>query len=144
MLAGEVNVLRHLLVEVLPAVVLAVGALLGFVLRQPLVAADAQHRAFGVFGLFRFQVERIDYAMAIPNGKLLGVLLAGCGYPHRTAIRPDAELAVVVAFPIAGAAGASNTFTITVTIDDSGNLGSNQVVVLAELINAEATGITFA
>lgn len=43
---------------------------------------------------------------------------------------------------ISGAVGASNTFTVQVTIDDSGNLGSNQVVVLAEIINAEATGIT--
>ena len=43
---------------------------------------------------------------------------------------------------ISGAVGAVNTFDITVTIDDSGNLGSNQLVVLAELLNAEATGIT--
>mgnify|MGYP001571168226 CR=1 FL=1 len=43
---------------------------------------------------------------------------------------------------VTGAAGASNSFTIQVTIDDSGNLGSNQIVVLAEIINAEATGIT--
>lgn len=45
---------------------------------------------------------------------------------------------------VAGAAGASNTFTIQVTIDDSGNLGSNQVVAVAELLNSEATGITIA
>jgi hypothetical protein len=45
---------------------------------------------------------------------------------------------------IAGAVGAVNTFTITVTVDDSGNLGGNQLVVLAELINAEASGVTFA
>ena len=45
---------------------------------------------------------------------------------------------------VAGAAGDPNTFTIDVTIDDSGNLGSNQVVALAELLNAEATGITIA
>lgn len=45
---------------------------------------------------------------------------------------------------ISGAVGATNTFTIRVTIDDSGNLGSNQVVVLAELINAEASGVTMA
>lgn len=43
---------------------------------------------------------------------------------------------------ISGAVGATNTFTVRVTIDDSGNLGSNQVVVFAELLNAEATGIT--
>lgn len=45
---------------------------------------------------------------------------------------------------ISGAVGATNTFTIQVTIDDSGNLGSNQVVVLAELLNAEASGVTIA
>lgn len=45
---------------------------------------------------------------------------------------------------ISGAVGATNTFTIQVTIDDSGNLGSNQVVVFAELLNAESTGITIA
>ena len=43
-----------------------------------------------------------------------------------------------------GAAGATQTFNIQVTIDDSGNLGSNQVVAIAELLNAEATGITIA
>lgn len=43
---------------------------------------------------------------------------------------------------ISGAVGATNTFTIQVTIDDSGNTGSNQVVVIATLINAESTGIT--
>ena len=45
---------------------------------------------------------------------------------------------------ITGAVGATNTFTIRVTIDDSGNTGSNQVVVYAELFNAEATGVTIA
>lgn len=43
-----------------------------------------------------------------------------------------------------GAAGATQTFTIQLTIDDSGNLGSNQAVVLAELLNAEASGVTMA
>jgi hypothetical protein len=41
-----------------------------------------------------------------------------------------------------GAVGATQTFTINVTIDDTGNLGSNQVVVMAEVINAEASGVT--
>src|SRR5688572_15443217 len=45
---------------------------------------------------------------------------------------------------ISGAVGATQTFTITVTIDDSGNVGSNQAVVAAEVINAEATGVTIA
>lgn len=45
---------------------------------------------------------------------------------------------------ISGAVGATNTFTVRVTIDDSGNTGSNQVVVFAELLNAEASGVTIA
>jgi hypothetical protein len=45
---------------------------------------------------------------------------------------------------VAGAAGASNTFSITVTINDSGNLGSNQCVMLCELINAESSGVSMA
>jgi hypothetical protein len=44
----------------------------------------------------------------------------------------------------AGAAGDPNTIAIQVTIDDSGNTGSNQVVAIAELLNAEATGATIA
>lgn len=43
---------------------------------------------------------------------------------------------------MSGAAGATQTFTIQVTLNDSGNVGSNQCVVLAEVINAEATGVT--
>ena len=45
---------------------------------------------------------------------------------------------------ITGAVGAVNTFTITVTIDDTGNLGASQCVVVADVINAEASGITIA
>jgi hypothetical protein len=45
---------------------------------------------------------------------------------------------------VSGAVGATNTFTVTVTIDDSGNLGSNQVLVLAEVMNAEISGVTVA
>jgi hypothetical protein len=45
---------------------------------------------------------------------------------------------------VSGAAGASNTFDIQVTINDSGNLGSNQCVMLAEIINAESSGVTMA
>ena len=45
---------------------------------------------------------------------------------------------------ISGAVNATNTFTIRVTINDSGNLGSNQVVVWADLLNAQSTGITIA
>lgn len=45
---------------------------------------------------------------------------------------------------ITGDADATQTFTVQVTVNDSGNVGSNQVVVVAELINAEATGVTIA
>jgi hypothetical protein len=45
---------------------------------------------------------------------------------------------------VAGAAGATNTFDITVTINDSGNLGSNQCVMICELINAESSGVSMA
>lgn len=45
---------------------------------------------------------------------------------------------------ISGAVGETQTFTITVTINDSGNLGANQVVLVAELLNSEASGVTIA
>lgn len=44
-----------------------------------------------------------------------------------------------------GASSATQTFTVTVTINDSGNLGSNQIMVKAVLMNAEgAQGVTMA
>jgi hypothetical protein len=43
---------------------------------------------------------------------------------------------------VSGANNATQTFNITVTIDDSGSLGSNQCVILAECINAESSGVT--
>lgn len=43
---------------------------------------------------------------------------------------------------ISGAVGATNTFTIQVTIDDSGNVGGNQVMVVAELMNSQSSGVT--
>lgn len=45
---------------------------------------------------------------------------------------------------IAGAVGAANTFDVTVTIVRAGGTGTHQVVAVAELINAEATGVTLA
>jgi hypothetical protein len=66
---------------------------------------------------------------------LTGIATVAAGATHTLAYGVTA---------MSGAAGATQTFDITVTIDDSGNLGSNQVVVLAELINAEATGVTVA
>ncbi len=75
-------------------------------------------------------VVTVTTAVAIANAAIATV---AAGATHTLAYNVSA---------VTGAAGASNSFTIQVTIDDSGNLGSNQVVVLAELINAEATGIT--
>jgi hypothetical protein len=45
---------------------------------------------------------------------------------------------------VSGAAGASNTFDITVTINDSGGLGSNQCLMYIEVFNAESGGLTTA
>jgi len=45
---------------------------------------------------------------------------------------------------IAGAVGAVNTFNITVTLVVTGTITDHQCVVLAELINAEASGVTMA
>jgi hypothetical protein len=44
---------------------------------------------------------------------------------------------------VVGATNASNSFTITITID-SGAPAANQCVMLAELINSEASGCTIA
>lgn len=41
-----------------------------------------------------------------------------------------------------GAVGATQTFTIQVTINDTGNTGGNQVVVVAEVLNSQASGVT--
>ena len=43
-----------------------------------------------------------------------------------------------------GDVSATQTFEIQVTIDDNGNVGGNQVVAIAEVLNAEATGVTIA
>lgn len=49
---------------------------------------------------------------------------------------------------VSGAVGATNTFTVQGTVNDSGGTGSNQVMILAVLINSEGTsaarGITIA
>lgn len=45
---------------------------------------------------------------------------------------------------VSGAVGATNTCDIQVTVDDSGNLGSNQVVCFVQLLNSEASGVTIA
>lgn len=64
---------------------------------------------------------------------LTGIATVAAGATHTLAYSVSA---------MSGAVGATQTFTINVTIDDSGNLGSNQAVVMAELINGEATGVT--
>lgn len=39
---------------------------------------------------------------------------------------------------------ATQTFTVNVTIDDTGNVGGNQILVVAEIVNSEASGVTVA
>src|SRR3990167_4655435 len=51
---------------------------------------------------------------------------------------------VVARVTDAAAVGQAASISITVTIDDSGQVGSNQVVVYARLINANASGVTIA
>ena len=43
---------------------------------------------------------------------------------------------------MSGLSSATQTFTVQATVNDSGNVGANQCVVVAEVVNAEATGVT--
>jgi hypothetical protein len=45
---------------------------------------------------------------------------------------------------ISGAAGAVQTFNVTVTLNDSGSSATNKAIVVAELVNFEGTGMTMA
>jgi hypothetical protein len=45
---------------------------------------------------------------------------------------------------VTGAVGAVNTFTVTVTLVKTGTVNDHQCVVFAELVNAEASGVTVA
>lgn len=77
-------------------------------------------------------VNAVGTAVALTGA---GIATVAAGATHTLAY----GLASVV-----GAVGATNTIDLQVTIDDSGNLGSNQVVVFIELFNAEASGVTVA
>lgn len=83
-------------------------------------------------------VARTTGANAVATAVALadaGIATVAAGATHTLAYSASA---------ISGAVGASNTFTIQVTIDDLGNLGSNQCVVFAEVVNAAASGVTVA
>jgi len=86
------------------------------------------------------------------SGMVVVARTAGANAVATAATLDDAAIATVAAgathtlayavSAISGAPDAVNTFTVTVTIDDSGNVGGNQCVIIAELLNAEATGVT--
>lgn len=96
-------------------------------------AFESSRAAVGLVVLARTAgANVVATAIALTNA---GIATVAAGATHTLAY----DLSAIV-----GAVGASNTFTIRVTIDDSGNTGANQVVVLAELINSEATGVTMA
>lgn len=77
----------------------------------------------------------VDTVAAVAALDLAQIATVGGGATHTLAYGVTA---------MAGAASATQTFSITLTIDDSGNLGSNQAVILAEIMNSEATGCTMA
>ena len=96
--------------------------------------ADAFESSRAASGMVVF--ARVAGAVAVATAATIddaAIATVGGGATHTLAYAVSA---------VSGGATETNTFTITVTIDDSGNLGSNQVVVIAELLNAEATGIT--
>lgn len=111
-------------------------------LRLMLLSSNGSTDAFesnrAAQGLVVFQrntgVVAVATAAAIADG-VIATNATGGSATHTLAYNVSA---------VTGAADASNTFTIQVTIDDSGNLGSNQLVLFAELLNTESTGITIA
>lgn len=96
-------------------------------------AFESSRIAIGTVVLARTAgVDTVAVANALTND---GIATVGSGATHTLAYGVSA---------ISGASSATQTFTVTVTIDDSGNTGSNQVVAIARLLNAEATGVTIA
>ena len=96
--------------------------------------ADAFESSRAASGMVVF--ARVAGAVAVATAATIddaAIATVGGGATHTLAYAVSA---------VSGGATETNTFTITVTIDDSGNLGSNQVMVIAELLNAEATGVT--
>lgn len=96
-------------------------------------AFESSRTALGTVVLAR--TSGVDTVAAVATLTLAQIATVSSGATHTLAYGVSA---------ITGASSATQTFDIQVTIDDSGNLGANQVVVEAELINAEATGVTMA
>ena len=94
-------------------------------------AFESSRTASGAVVLARTTGANVVAAVAVLWGEQIATVSGGA--THTLAYDLSA---------ITGAVGAANTFTIRVTINDSGNLGSNQVVCFAEVLNAEASGIT--
>jgi hypothetical protein len=96
-------------------------------------AFESSRIAIGTVVLARTAgVDTVATANALTNA---GIATVAAGATHTLAYGVSA---------MSGASSATQTFTITVTIDDTGNTGSNQVVAVARLLNAEATGVTIA
>jgi hypothetical protein len=103
-------------------------------------STDAFESTRGAFG--SIEIARTAGANVVATANALtntGIATVAGGATHTLAYGVSA---------ITGAVGATNTFTVQVTIDDSGNLGSNQVIVWAFLVNSEGStttrGITLA
>ena len=84
-------------------------------------------------------------AVARTTGVNAVATAAAIGHPAIATVAAGSTNTLAYALSaISGAVGASNTFTINVTIDDSGNLGSNQLMFMSELVNNAATGCQIA
>ena len=96
-------------------------------------AFESSRTAEGTVVLARTSgVDTVATAVAISDAAIATV---AAGATHTLAYSVTA---------MSGLSSATQTFDIQVTIDDLGNLGSNQVVAVAEVLNAEATGVTIA
>ena len=101
-------------------------------------STDAFESSRSANGLVVFQrntgANAVATAATIADG-IIATNAAGGSATHTLAYSVSA---------VSGGVGATNTFTIQITIDDSGNLGSNQLVLFSELLNAESSGISIA
>jgi hypothetical protein len=98
-------------------------------------------------GVDAFESSRCASGMVV-IGRLTGVsaVATAATIDDAAIASPGAQTHTLAYSAVANAEGAGGTETVSikVTIDDSGNVGSNQVVAVAELLNAEASGITIA
>lgn len=81
------------------------------------------------------RVTGADTAKTDVSIGVAGIATVGSGATHTLAYATSA---------LTGASGATQTFTVNITIDDNGNVGGNEIMILAELHNKNASGITMA